>query len=380
MWDLGRERKLYYHVGEYIGFLTKWTCKSNVFFECVQLLSEDLVVAGLWVEADATYVKAWLQDLRNLGYKEPALATVSPKCSGKLTPVIYYPEEQLTTYGESSIYSLPPMFSTKFTNLGKFINKQACPNRGHSNLPMPQKDGSSRIDDILLVIQLDTIKYDKSDCIARLESYYRSKFSQILYCGVSFPWVKTQVHKWRVSFVAVEPKSALQTECLLRAAQMRYLVSGILMIKKTTLLNIDKIKAHKPANLWVTSNWIAEKNDVCTMQPCVGIQLSLEEVSNAFKMPRSDRIEQKVSACPLNRGKTYKYLKDHVFYIPSKYSRYILATDKLGILSEVLLAWLQCLDPTTEILHLESSPNALNISDAIISFPFVDQMFFCQVV
>ncbi len=73
MHDFIDEIDLYVHAGNLVNLLKHWKSKQTNFFDRVIELTDAMVAHKFYLEKDSALIRAWLQDLLEIGYKEPAL-------------------------------------------------------------------------------------------------------------------------------------------------------------------------------------------------------------------------------------------------------------------------------------------------------------------
>ncbi|KIH69099.1 hypothetical protein ANCDUO_00563 [Ancylostoma duodenale] len=71
--DFEQEIDVYLKSGKFVEFLEKWQCYSNDIANCTVELAEQLGLLGFWQKKDGLLVKLWIDDLRSIGYKFPAM-------------------------------------------------------------------------------------------------------------------------------------------------------------------------------------------------------------------------------------------------------------------------------------------------------------------
>ena len=54
-------------------FLSSWSCPSTTLYECIEDLTIKLADEGIWQKEDITFTRAWLRDLKAIGYVPPVL-------------------------------------------------------------------------------------------------------------------------------------------------------------------------------------------------------------------------------------------------------------------------------------------------------------------
>ncbi|EYC36624.1 hypothetical protein Y032_0873g2804 [Ancylostoma ceylanicum] len=71
--DFEQEIDVYLKSGKFVDFLEEWQCYSNDIANCTVELAEQLGLLGFWQRKDGLLVKLWIDDLRSVGYKFPAM-------------------------------------------------------------------------------------------------------------------------------------------------------------------------------------------------------------------------------------------------------------------------------------------------------------------
>ena len=66
--DFKEEKQMYMESGDFVEFLSNWRPTSLKFEEKILELSVAMVKKGFWKEKDVWLVKAWLEDLKSIGY------------------------------------------------------------------------------------------------------------------------------------------------------------------------------------------------------------------------------------------------------------------------------------------------------------------------
>ncbi|EGT53176.1 hypothetical protein CAEBREN_15029 [Caenorhabditis brenneri] len=80
--DFKDENQVYEDSGKMIEFLHKWKCSnesSNSLEECINQLSDDMVINGLWGVEDSELMKMFLSDLKSMGRINLEFELVDPK-------------------------------------------------------------------------------------------------------------------------------------------------------------------------------------------------------------------------------------------------------------------------------------------------------------
>jgi hypothetical protein len=71
--DFIDEIDLYTKAGNLVNFLNAWHSTSPSFFERIIELTDAMVQNKYYLQKDAELIRAWLEDLKDLGYQEPSL-------------------------------------------------------------------------------------------------------------------------------------------------------------------------------------------------------------------------------------------------------------------------------------------------------------------
>ena len=374
--DFIDENQIYHQANDLVKFLDKWHCNEKIFFECVKSLSHAMAMDNFWSEVDANFIEAWLDDLLSLNYQPPALDPIArPRCHGSPTNVIFYPHEQLTTYGEVPTYYLPPYVRAKFAALTK-ISKARCPNIStQSGEISPNKNPENS--DILLIIQLESDQV--LDYLVHLEMVYRSRFEHILYCGNWNETAKQSFHKWRASFAEIAGNiDDPQMECLYKAAEMHYLVKGYLVIHQHTLL-IKSITNKNKSSIWITKNWITPAEaSYCHNASCTTGKINLRKANVIVAIGIHPNVS---SSCEFDKpGKRFRYLKRRVFYVPTSFDKHLHLASRANLDGISMTAWLLCTAKRKEFLIEYQDSQFENVNtDNIHYFNFTSIKSLCFV-
>ncbi len=71
--DFIDEQDLYYKAGKLVNFLLRWKGNKDTLFGRILELHGELVKAGFYKQREIELVKAWLADLKRIGYQQPLL-------------------------------------------------------------------------------------------------------------------------------------------------------------------------------------------------------------------------------------------------------------------------------------------------------------------
>ncbi|GFO03122.1 conserved uncharacterized protein [Plakobranchus ocellatus] len=282
------ELQLYTDTEKLITFLRQWICSPHLsFYGCVETLTLDLVAAGLWKARDMDVTKAWLADLRRVGYKEPVRKTIvwsSPnvqksdvilgnntleECQKRpLTQAsipennssfaVFYPAEKI----------MPPMHSKDFSPMPKVlqhvkVTDEICSDfhftRDLSNLSMTNKaTNADFFNDILVVVTFHFSRFYHN--IRYLEAAYRTIFPNLIYCGpnrIKFQAAMESLpHNRGVSFIETDVNCGCQAySCILGAMQAGYNVKGYLYMGDDVLVNPWVFTGMNKSRVWATNSF-----------------------------------------------------------------------------------------------------------------------------
>ena len=287
MKDASEEKDMYYDTDRLLVFLKEWTCPASLtFFGCVRQLSQDMSIEGFWGRDDAVTVSVWLEDLTDLGYSEPQRVDIS-SLQEELSLEKRKDVQRTLQIGASSGDQVPSLsllwLLTK--SKGSFINYIPVPQTPPSVTPEPivgafsnfltqvvdlcsqipalnitrhlvESNNHHLFRDILLIIVFNKVEW-MPESVKFLELMHRYFFPNIVYCGGEcdqkcFNNIKNKTGL-DFSFIDARLEGGVRGyQCLTRAVEMSYNVSGYLVIADDTLLKTWNIKQLNRDKIWLS--------------------------------------------------------------------------------------------------------------------------------
>ena len=255
--DFQHEKELYYDAERYITFLRKWECQETLLEKCMSKLAYAIAKEGFWLEQDAQLIDAWIADLKDIGYKFPALVPAKNDIVECDINLIFHPSEQEASFNHKPDNELLGSAGNKH-NINQFLTEQC----GRTVKMSPQQGSTSvgkTIPEVLLLITFEDGDY--SD-IPHLEAMYRRHFPNIAYCGAGFPH-RNLTDSWKFTFLSVPSSSSGSSyRCLVHASRMRYNVSGYIVIDHNVMLNFWNIGRMDRNKIWTMSKFLKLGSDM----------------------------------------------------------------------------------------------------------------------
>ncbi len=376
-------------IGQLLKVLSNWKCNRLHFFSCVSDLGEEMHKYGFLHKDDINLIDSWLTDLASLGYVSPLVKDESyhtcHSAHQDTLSLFFYPQPQNTSLPHTKDSFMPPG-STNMEDIVRFV-KAHCGRSIHAQ-DLPASNLAQTISqDVLLIINIK----GKGSTIPVLEAWYRRTFPHIIYCGKKGQVSTSLINQWKVSYLGLQDDIA-HVACVTMAINMRYNVSGYLFVPETTLLEPKQILSHRQNQLWLTQDWLVDQPQ--TIKACQQSHIHCQTFSHEKLNALSEYVPhinigskikvklkqcfEKISADPtLYGGKEAYYLRDIVYYIPRRLSRFIQQIAQVYLSKSdavqhdiivVLLA--ECLEMTPEYLSHTSSLNNLNDQPVDYIFPY----------
>ncbi|XP_014661431.1 PREDICTED: uncharacterized protein LOC106804670 [Priapulus caudatus] len=283
MTDAADENDLYHRSNQLVDLLRHYRCTADDLYACMIELTDEMVRHDLLQIEDALLARAWIDDLRRVGYTPPAtlrkaaaaaaaaddnddekeavLATLrrggnddeeavfARTCSHEEingaelqfepipqpTSLVHAPTPTRVLQNEAAIAALQrdicPTFVRRPLSAASSAAVSSAATASATDL---------LFDDILLVVLFND---NHADVIPLLEVMYRPNFPNILYCGEFLPDThnRTVFGDVKYSFYAIPnigPHGHYGYECMMGAVRMRYNVSGYLLINDDVRMNI----------------------------------------------------------------------------------------------------------------------------------------------
>ncbi|ESO82316.1 hypothetical protein LOTGIDRAFT_170097 [Lottia gigantea] len=221
-----------------VNFLRGWVCpESYSFFTCVEFLSFSLQKYELWHFDNYDIVRAWVEDLKTLGYTEPQRRlnryrspsrrfsdiSKSPAIFNQPALLYYAPQETKLSHLSTQVESLRTM----------------CPNQTEILTKLEKnKVAQPRIKNIMLVVAFNT---PFTKVIKKIHPIHSLYFKHIVYCSNnSIKFEKdTENFYARVTYLRtyIGDYGALHYLCLNRAMLLSFDVDGYLLTGDDVLLN-----------------------------------------------------------------------------------------------------------------------------------------------
>ena len=240
--------------------LSEWVCpRRYAFYKCVVSLSQFLVHKSFVGSEFLNLTSAWLNHLHDLGYEEPmreiqldngTLVDLKTKRLNTLkqgSPVQFVPVEQecpvfnnTRLHDRSSLYSQVMSICSKIPlfTLGNVSKTVPVSKHIHS--------------DLLLIIVFNFNDWYEEN-IKVLEVIYRKMFPNMIYCGSSSKKFLAATSKYNRNFSYIEAPiyyGYFGYMCAMKAIEMRYGVSGYLMVADDMIVSTWKIPQLDSSKIW----------------------------------------------------------------------------------------------------------------------------------
>ena len=271
--DLDIERKL----NELVEFLYTWKCLKLKFYECIIDLSIEMANNSYWSNKEVELIKDWLNDLNQIGYKEPSIVNFEHNSTNvieenckiyadkniyskvRFTPILQKTKSVLMSFGNNSVETTINKLET-FLALNEF-----CELSGYTlkNLSKYLKTPYSHKAKYTLLITFNLIVFEKN--IPILFHLYQSYFRNIVFCGLNIIDVLNETRGLNQEFFDSFTFIELNTHngyfhyyCMKKAIEMNYETEGIFLASDDVLLkfwnlhNLDSTKIWFPQPLLPT--------------------------------------------------------------------------------------------------------------------------------
>ncbi len=227
--------------------LRGWKCHSQIFSVCILDLVQDMAEQLNLEQHYVDDLHLWLKALNGSNYQFPL---VSPSKSGlcKADNVLFHPVCKSLIAVEDNLKFKPINTKTPNINLQEHdrIYRNTCPPRNvgnsHINFELPWVS----FPDVLLIVVFNKPHYES---IPFVDTLYRPFFPNILYCGPGFPNMNSQELKnLKFSFYSFgqtkkgHQMGSFNYECMIKAVEMFFPVSGYWFVSDDLLLSVHKIK------------------------------------------------------------------------------------------------------------------------------------------
>ena len=224
-------------------FLDAWSCDENGFYKCLFSLADHMIQHQLMDDTLKREMISWIDLIKSAGYSEPEIRVHSELC--EKTPVNFYPVPQPLVLSSSHILS--QKYAVKMRRLIYKSCVNIYPIRSLVENPKIQ------FRDVLLIIVFNNPHYS---AIPFLETLYRSIFPYILYCGptkldYSNPFLMNDI-----SFITYDEPvknyshGAFNYQCLRIASQLKYSVTGYLVIADDLIFNPWNVYDNLRSRIW----------------------------------------------------------------------------------------------------------------------------------
>ena len=269
--DFDIERKL----NELVEFLYEWKCLKLKFYECVIDLSSEMAKNNYWSNEEVELIKDWINDLNQIGYKEPAIINyehnstnlIKEKCK------IYFDKNKYSKVRFTPIFQKAKVMSFRNIIKEETINKletflalnKFCESFGYT---LKNKDKYLKIpysikSNYTLLITFNLNIFPKN--IPILIHFYKSYFRNIVFCGLNIIDLLNETRglnrEYFDSFTFIEFNSNngyFHYYCMNKAIEMNYETEGILLasddapLKFWNLHKLDSTKIWYPLPLLAT--------------------------------------------------------------------------------------------------------------------------------
>ncbi|CAL2037312.1 unnamed protein product [Caenorhabditis brenneri] len=203
--DFKDEKQVYEDSGKMIEFLHKWKCSNESSYsleKCINQLSDDMVINGLWGVEDSELMKMFLSDLKSMGFKFPEL--IKEDYEDPYLPSSNETDRNVNCRRMNLEFELVDPKEEEEQGLRKAIQKlnyfgdivEWCNETGYSNLTesfrspeqlkkkhyesyVLQKDLNS----VLIVVNNFAWKYG----IGLIQRLYQPYFASVIFCGSFYP-------------------------------------------------------------------------------------------------------------------------------------------------------------------------------------------------
>ena len=260
------ETQMYFHTDRLLAFLTSWSCPRRLtFFACIVRLSFDMAKEGFWGKEDAENTHIWLEDLLSIGYRQPKrvlLRSKQPRSRKSLTSTAVGKDTK-TSFAlfvpvDREAPSLSRLKEGHTSSSTTYLNQlaSACPDLPMYNLTylkQPYK-GNYFFRDVLLIIIFNFPYY--SNNLRYTEAAYRSSFTNIVYCGswTSFFRNASQDIGLDLTFIEADiDKGKLGYDCLIKAIEAGFRVSGYLVVGDDVLVNFWSFGGFDKTKIWAAT-------------------------------------------------------------------------------------------------------------------------------
>ena len=267
-------------------FLTAWSCPERFgFYECVLLLSREMVKRKFWGEDVVQDVSFWLDTLSQVRYIEPDRVFVDLKTVSKNQRALITSSRNKFVANRATKAKFSEDIALKWalrTNNGVFVNflpviqsevskSQVSPYTSYeskvtrfcSDVPKFSVNhnetlNSPRINpisNVLVVVVFNYVVWLPKN-IGRLEIMHRHFFPNIIYCGdygsEGFEKMSKE-HPFNISYIhAPIINGTFDQMCLSTAMNMRYNVSGYLVVADDAMLHLWNILRLDTDKIWMT--------------------------------------------------------------------------------------------------------------------------------
>ncbi|XP_046377890.2 probable glycosyltransferase STELLO1 [Haliotis rufescens] len=288
--DATEEKDLYFKTERFVAFLRVWTCESSKsFFECMTQLASDMAQNDFWGDTDAKLISFWVQDLKALGYKEPARVAFSQVgTDSKLSKPERQTDQEFRVKFWASEQSPPLIYSTIKEQRGFTSHvSQISSYCRFQSLEVNAVKGIRTYPHLLLIVVFKSPNYQNLQFI---ETYYSVHFQHIVYCGANKNQFENQANLLSkpASFLEIDIGDRwIAQNCLTQAMKMRYNVEGYLYTDSNILLNTWTRYDLPLGQLWLGNSSVQQQSSSGFMFP--NLKDGLEAIVKKFKLPDGNR-------------------------------------------------------------------------------------------
>ena len=363
--DAKDEMSLYQNTGHLLRFLRGWSCDAIFFFDCASKLAHDMVRYGFWLKRDAELVDAWITDLATIGYAPPAMKVRDMCSDDKKKTVIFYPDEQNTTFPHSSDLLLTPDLTNHAAIKELLVSRCQFAHEIHYDHIL---NTAAKHETVLLVVGIrDT------DVVPLIEAVHRPHFPHILYCSGKNLNPKF-FHAWKLSYVVTNQEETTATACMLVAMAMHHHIDGYLYISDHTWIGhgLTTLPMKFPNLMWNTGEVDIYKPQMeasCQQKSidCMGISKNLIQqfISEVASLPGETKFKSELRQCLVKMASDPQFvtkakllwLTDYTFYLPARMYSTLASVNRLFSSSRIKQKYdflapmlVECLELTTEYL------------------------------
>ncbi len=238
--------------------LSQWKCTTNNFKTCLNEVVK-MMVEGKFLDASfPPLLQQWIQALDRLGYTFPHLSSDGAAVSC-FSDHLFHPIDYSKL--DSSQAKIP---INNAHPISKIYSETCAKSNTRKILQMNQLllNPWMQFHDVLLMVVFNNPWYEG---IPYIETLYRPFFPYMLYCGPGMPDFTSnkfeRLNNFEFTFYSYGgtkkgyKHGAFNYECMIRAINMNFPVSGILFISDDTLLSVHKLQYLHRNTTWYIPLW-----------------------------------------------------------------------------------------------------------------------------